>query len=127
MKRAQPEDAGGEAGQPSILKLTSLAKPVQAEMSDTGLTVSGMNEPPRSYEVTVTVPRDGGHLPYPEEVARRAAQAASSKAASVMSAHTAEKIISIVTVEAAERSAAVAVALAVVSEALRRPVALSSV
>jgi hypothetical protein len=35
-----------------------------------------------------------------------------------MSAHTAEQIISIVTVEAADRSAAVAVALAVVSEAL---------
>ena len=43
-----------------------------------------------------------------------------------MSAHLAEKIISIVTVEAPDRSAAVAVALAVVSEALRRPVASSS-
>ena len=47
---------------------------------------------------------------------------ASSKAASVMSAHTAEQIISVVTVQAADRSAAVAVALAMVSEALRRPV-----
>jgi hypothetical protein len=36
-----------------------------------------------------------------------------------MSAHTAEKIISIVTVQAADRPAAVAVALAVVSEAKR--------
>ncbi len=36
-----------------------------------------------------------------------------------MSAHLAEKTISIVTVEAQDRSAAVAVALAVVSEALR--------
>jgi hypothetical protein len=95
-------------------------------MPDTGLTVSGMNEPPHCYDVTVTVPRDCGHLPYPEEYSRRAAQAASSRAASVMSAHTAEKIISIVTVEAADRYAAVAVALAVLSEALRRPVALSS-
>jgi hypothetical protein len=39
-----------------------------------------------------------------------------------MSAHTAEQIISVVTVQAADRSAAVAVALAMVSEALRRPV-----
>jgi len=43
-----------------------------------------------------------------------------------MSAHTAEQIISIVAVEAADRSAVVAVALTVVSEALRRPVASSS-
>jgi len=46
--------------------------------------------------------------------------------ASVMSAHTAEQIISIITVETEDRSAAVAVALAVVSEALRRPAASSS-
>ena len=43
-----------------------------------------------------------------------------------MSAHTAEQIISIVTAEAADRSSAVAVALAVVSEALRRPAASPS-
>jgi len=43
-----------------------------------------------------------------------------------MSAHTAEQIISIITVETEDRSAAVAVALAVVSEALRRPAASSS-
>ena len=43
-----------------------------------------------------------------------------------MSAHTAEQIISVVTVQTADRSAAVAVALAVVSEALRRPAASSS-
>ena len=47
--------------------------------------------------------------------------AASSRAASVVSAHTAWQIISVVTVQTADRSAAVAVALAVVSEALRRP------
>ncbi len=40
-----------------------------------------------------------------------------------MSAHTAKKIISIVTVEASDQLAAVAVALAVVAEALRRPAA----
>jgi hypothetical protein len=55
-----------------------------------------------------------------------AGQAASSRAASVVSAHTAEQIISVVTVQMADRSAAVAVALAVVSEALRRPTASPS-
>jgi hypothetical protein len=43
-----------------------------------------------------------------------------------MSAHTAEQIISVVTVQTADRSAAVAVALAVVSEALKCPSALPS-
>ena len=43
-----------------------------------------------------------------------------------MSTHTWEKIISVVTVQAPDRSSAVAVALAVVSEALRRPAAPSS-
>ena len=42
--------------------------------------------------------------------------------ASVMSAHTAGKIISIVTVETADPSSAIAVALAILSKALRRPV-----
>ena len=74
----------------------------------------------------MTVTRDGGHLPDPAEFAVAAEQAASSRAASVMSAHTAEQIISVVTVETAERPAAVAVALAVVSEALRHPVMSSS-
>ncbi len=50
-----------------------------------------------------------------------AEQAASSMPASVVSAHTAGKIISVVVVEAADRSSDVAVALAVVSDALRRP------
>ena len=95
-------------------------------MSDTGLTVSGMNEPPNRYDVTVTVARDGGYLPDPAEFAVAAEQAASSRAASVVSAHTAEQIISVVTVQTADRPAAVAVALAVVSEALRRPAASPS-
>ena len=80
-----------------------------------------MNEPPDRYDVTVTVARDGGYLPDPAEFAVAAGQALSSRAASVVSAHTAEQIITVVTVEAADRSSAVAVALVVVSEALRRP------
>lgn len=86
--------------------------------------VSGMTEPPIRYDVTVTVATDGGCGPDPSEFAVAAGQAASSRNASVMSAHTSEKII--VTVQAPDRSSAVAVALAVVSEALRPPAAPSS-
>jgi hypothetical protein len=76
--------------------------------------------------VTVTVARDDGHLPDPDEYAQHASRAASGRAVSIMSAHTAGKLISIVTVVTADQQAAVAVALAVVSEALRRPVSPSS-
>jgi hypothetical protein len=81
-----------------------------------------MTEPPRRYDVTITVDRDGGHLPNPAEFAVAAEQAASARAASIVSAHTASQIVSIVTVLAVGQPAAVAVALAVVAEALRRPV-----
>ena len=87
--------------------------------------VPGMNEPSR-YDVTVTAARDSGHLPDPAELPWQPSRAASSRAASVVSAHTAGQIISVVTLRTADRSAAVAVALAVVSEALRRPAALPS-
>ena len=95
-------------------------------MSDIGLTVSGMTKPPNRYHVTVTVARASGYLPDPTEFAVAAELAASSRNASVVSAHTAEQIISVVTVEMADRSSAVAVAMAVLSEALRRPAALPS-
>ena len=68
--------------------------------------------------VTATVDRDGGYLPDPAAFAVAAEQAAARRNASIMSAHTAEQIISVVTVETADRPAAVAVALTVVSEAL---------
>jgi len=48
-----------------------------------------------------------------------AGQTALSNNASVVSAHTAEQILSVVTVQTADRSAYVAVALAIVSEALK--------
>jgi hypothetical protein len=95
-------------------------------MSDTGLTVPGMTEPPRQYDVTITLDRDGGHLPNPAEFAVAAERAASARAASIASAHTASQIISIVTVRAADQPAAAAAALAVVSDALKRPVASST-
>ena len=94
-------------------------------MSDTGLAVPGMTEPPRCYDVTTTVDRDGSSSPNPAEFAVAAEQAASARAVSIVSAHTASQIVSIVTVLAADQPAAVAVALAVVSDALKRPVASS--
>jgi hypothetical protein len=95
----------------------------QDEMSDTGPTVPGMTGPPRRYDITITVDRDGGHLPGPAEFAVTAQQAASARGAAIVSAHTAGQIICVVTIYALDRSAAVAAALAVVPEALRRPVA----
>ena len=47
-----------------------------------------------------------------------AQQAASARAASVVSAHTTGQIISVVTIQAADQPAVVAVALAVVFDAL---------
>jgi hypothetical protein len=84
-----------------------------------------VTEPPRRYDVTITVDRDGGDHPNLAEFAVAAERAASARAVSIVSAHTAGQIVSIVTVLAADQPAAVAVALAVVSDALRRPVASS--
>ena len=94
-------------------------------MSDTGLTVPGMAEVPRRYDVTIIVDRDGSDYLNPAEFAVAAEQAASARAASIMSVHTASQIISMVTVLAADQPAAVGVALAVASDALKRPVASS--
>jgi hypothetical protein len=81
-----------------------------------------MTEPPNRYDVTITMDRDGDCLADPAEFAIAARQAASARAASVASAHTAGQIVSIITVLAADQPAAVAVAVAVVSDALKRPV-----
>ena len=94
-------------------------------MSDTGLTVPDMTELPRRCDVTITVDRDGGDHPNPAEFAVAAEQAASARAASIVSAHMASQIVSVVTVLAADQLAAVAVALAVVADALKPPVASS--
>jgi hypothetical protein len=93
-------------------------------MSETGRTVPDMNEPLSRYNVTVTIRCDGGYLPDPAAFAA-ADRAAWRRSASVISAHLADKIISVVTVTAPDRYAAVAVARAVVSDALNRQ-ALSS-
>ncbi len=89
------------------------------EMSYTTLTVPGMNEPPSRYDVTVRVAKDDSRQPDPAVFAVAASKAASSRNASVVSAHTAEEIICVVSVAAPDRPAAVAVALAVVADALK--------
>jgi hypothetical protein len=94
------------------------------EMSETGRTVPDMDEPLSRYDVTVTVAYGGSH-PDPAAFAAAADQAAWRRSASIISAHLADKIISVVTVTAPDRHAAVAVARAVVSDALNRQ-ALSS-
>ena len=78
-----------------------------------------MDKPPSRYDVTVRVAKDDGHPPDPAAFAAAASQAASSRNASVVSAHTAEEIICVVSVAAPDRPAAVAVALAVVADALK--------
>jgi hypothetical protein len=100
--------------------------PSGAGMSDTGLIVPGMTEPPRRYDITITVGRDGGHHPNPAEFAVAAERAASARTVSIISAHTASQIISIVTVLAADQPAVGAVALALVADALKRPVTSST-
>jgi hypothetical protein len=84
-----------------------------------------MNKPLSRYNVTVTVGCEGGSRPDPTAFATAAGQAAWSRSASIISAHLADKIISVVTVTAPDRYAAAAVARAVVSDALKRQ-ALSS-
>jgi hypothetical protein len=69
-------------------------------MSDAGLIVPGMTGTLSRYDVTITVDRDGGYLSNPVEFAAAAGQAALRRAAIIVSAHTAEQIISVVTVEA---------------------------
>ena len=78
-----------------------------------------MDKPPSRYDVTVRVAKDDGHSPDPATFAAAASKAASSRNASVVSAHTAEEIICVVCVAAPDRPAAIAVALAVVADALR--------
>jgi len=73
----------------------------------------------------VTVACDGGSRLDPATFAAAADQAASRRSASIVSAHLADRIVSVVTVTAPDRYAAVAVARAVVSDALNHQ-ALSS-
>ncbi len=67
-----------------------------------------MIEPPRRYDVTITVDRDGSHFPNPAEFAVAAEKAVTARMASIVTTHTAGQIISVVTVQAAHQPAAVA-------------------
>ena len=78
-----------------------------------------MTKPPSRYDVTIRVAKQDGHQPGPAAFAVIASQAASSRNASVVSAHTAQEIICLVCVAAPGRPSAVAVALAVVVGALK--------
>ena len=78
-----------------------------------------MDKPPSRYDVNVRVAKDDGRPADPATFAVAANKAASSRNASVVSAHTAEEVICVVCVAAPNRPAAVAVALAVVADALR--------
>ena len=79
-----------------------------------------MNEALSRYDVTVTVGCGSDSHPNPAAFAAAANQAAWSRSASIITAHLADKIISVVTVIAPDRYAAAAVAKAVVSDALKR-------
>jgi hypothetical protein len=82
--------------------------------------VPDMHEPPGRYNVTVTISGNDGHLPDLISFALAADEAAWRRSASIVSAHTNDRIISIVTVHAPDPYAAEAVARAVVSDALKR-------
>jgi len=85
-----------------------------------------MDKPPSRYDVTVRVGKDDSHAPDPATFVAAASKAASSRRASVVSAHTAGEVICVVCVAAPDGPAAVAVALAVVAEALRTEDPVSS-
>ena len=95
-------------------------------MSQTELTVPDMDEPLSRFNVTVTAGCQGDSRPGPAAFAAAADRAARSRPASIISAHLAGKIISVVTVSPPGRYAAVAVARAVVADALQRQAMSSS-
>ena len=78
-----------------------------------------MNEPPRRHDITIRVAKQAGRNTDPAAFAAAASQAAAGRDASILSAHTADEIICVVSVAAATGPQAVAVALAVVADALR--------
>lgn len=78
----------------------------------------------RRYLVEITVRRGGWLDPDPAVYAARAQKAAAGRAVDgVISAHTAAKVITAVTVDAADQASAAACGLAVVAEALGEDVA----
>ena len=78
-----------------------------------------MNEPPRRHSITIRIATEAGHQPNPAVFAVTASRAAAARDASVVSAHTAEEIIRVVSFPADTGPEAAAIALAVVADALR--------
>jgi hypothetical protein len=66
------------------------------------------------------VSRDEAQLPRPAEYGDTAERTASSRGVTIMSAHTAEKIIGVIRVQTTDEHASFAVAQAAVSEVLTR-------
>ena len=77
-----------------------------------------MNEPPRRHDITIRVAKEAGRHTDPAAFAAAASQAAAGRDASILSAHTAEEIICVISVPAANGAQAVVGALAVVVDAL---------
>jgi len=77
-----------------------------------------MYEPLGRYDVIIRVACDGGQLSDPVTFAVAADRAAARRSASIVTVHTADTVISVVTVYAPGWYAARAVARAVVSDAL---------
>jgi hypothetical protein len=88
-------------------------------MSHTTFTVPHLNEPPRRHDITIRVAKQAGRHTDPAAFAAAASQAAAGRDASILSAHTADEIICVVSVAAVTGPQAVAIALAVVADALR--------
>ena len=88
--------------------------------------VSDMSDSPGRYDVIIRVGCDGGQLPDPTTFAAAAERAASRRSASIVTVHTADTIITVVTVDAPGWFAARAVARAVVSDALEVQASSSS-
>ena len=89
-------------------------------MSHTTFKVPHINEPPRRHDITIRVAKQAGRNTTDSAAfAAAASQAAAGRDASILSAHTADEIICVVSVPAATGPQAVAVALAVVADALR--------
>ena len=80
--------------------------------------VPHINESPRRHDITIRVAKQAGRHTDPATFAAAASQAAAGRDARIISAHTAEEIICVVSVAAATGPHAVAVALAVVADAL---------
>jgi hypothetical protein len=88
-------------------------------MSDAGPMVLIMDETFSPHTVTISVPCADGQPLDADAFTAAASQAAWRRSASVVSTPAAGRVVAVVTVDAPGRYAAVAVARAVVSEALR--------